>query len=187
MRLSDSRYEYIKLKVVKLFVDYNITCIPIDGFALARKMGITLVAYTSLSSEKKAFACQVSPDGFYVVSTDGYEYIFYNDAKDYARSNMTILHEIGHAVLEHDERVPPEIAEAEAGFFAKYAFSAPPLVHQFHPSSPEDITRVFGNSHEAAVYAYEYYQKWLQYSGVSYKSYELRLVNQFQQFMKGCG
>lgn len=51
MRLSDSRYEYIKLKVVKLFVDYNITCIPIDGFALARKMGITLVAYTSLSSE----------------------------------------------------------------------------------------------------------------------------------------
>lgn len=187
MRLSDSRYEHIKMVVVDLFLEYNITHIPVDGFELAREMGIILIRYSELPQNKRATALQVSQDGFYLVNREGYEYIYYNDTQSYSRTNMTVLHEIGHAVLEHDEHTPSEIAEAEAAFFAKYACSAPPLVHQIHPSSAEDIMAVFGNSHEAAVYAFNYYLKWLHRQGVSYRTYELKLIDQFQQSMKGCG
>ena len=43
--LSHARYEEIKQIVVDLFVRYNVSCVPVNGFELATKMGITVVPY----------------------------------------------------------------------------------------------------------------------------------------------
>ena len=43
------------------------------------------------------------------------------------RIRFTIMHEIGHIVLDHTEH--SDLAESEANFFAKYALAPPPLVH----------------------------------------------------------
>ena len=78
-------------------------------------------------------AMTISPDGFFLETVDE-ERIYYNDEnirENYARVNMTILHETAHDVLGHtgmEECADKE--ETEAGFFAKYAAAPPPLVHR---------------------------------------------------------
>jgi Zn-dependent peptidase ImmA (M78 family) len=91
--------------------------------------------------------------------------------------NMTVLHEIGHCVLDHTGHSLEE--ESEATFFAKYAMSPPPLVNQIHPKSPIDIERSFRLSYEASLISFSYYQKWILYSGEKYKDYEVRLLSLF--------
>lgn len=179
MRLSDEAYEEIKQEVVHLLVQLKISSFPINGFDLAKRMNITLIRYSELSEEKLKIVQKLSPDGFFFADSDGKEYIYYNDARGYQRCNMTILHEIGHCVRDHDRKTNPEEAEAEANFFAKYAIAPPPLVHQFKPRCPEDIQAHFCISHEAATYAFSYYHKWLSHGNGIYTSYERELLRSF--------
>lgn len=179
MRLRNEVYEQIKNEVVFLFVRYGVSCIPISGFEIASRMGIIIVPYSGLSRAKRELAEKTSQDGFYLEPGDGKEYIFYNDTRGYERSNMTILHEIGHCVLGHSDSMDPDEAEAEANFFAKYAIAPPPLVHRIKPTSPIDILVHFYISYEAACNAYSYYHKWLAYSGNGYAAYEIALLLQF--------
>ena len=180
MRLSDEQYEFIKGEVVALFERYDVRCIPISGFELAYKMGITLIPYSALTEKQRPAAMRISTDGFYMEDSFGNDLIFYNDddAIPYERTNMTILHEIGHCVLDHTGESDEE--EAEAGFFAKYAAAPPPLIHRIKPERPEVIANVFNISFEAACYAIEYYQKWLAFGDKDYTDYEIRLLRLFE-------
>ena len=177
MRLRDEQYEFIKEEVIALFVRYDVNCIPISGFELAIKMGITLIPYSSLSSQKRKVAMKISQDGFFLEGNDGRNRIYYNDLKSYQRINITILHEIGHCVLDHQSGTDEE--EAEAKFFAKYASAPPPLVHRIRPHTPKEIKQVFDLSYEASVYAFDYYRKWLFHCSGYYKDYEKRLLGLF--------
>lgn len=181
MRLSDDRYEEIKNEVTELFIRYEVNCIPISGFELAIKMGIRLMPYSSLSQTKLHMAYLASDAGFYFEPGDGTERIYYNDlTMGYERMNWTILHEIGHAALGHPADMNHDESEAEANFFAKYAIAPPPLVQCIHPTCAEDIMDAFCLSHEASMYAYDYYNKWLQF-GRRLTSYERRLLWQFSK------
>ncbi len=177
MRLSDEQYEFIKGEVVALFEHYNVCCIPINGFELACKIGIKLVPYCSLSKQKFEAAMKVSTDGFYVEDIKGQDTIYYNDEKSYERINMTILHEIGHCVLDHQGG--SDVEEAEAKFFAKYAAAPPPLIHYLNIDDPEDVSEIFCLSYTAAYYACNYYHKWLSFGENDYKDYEIRLLTLF--------
>ena len=140
-KLTDEEYEFIKGEVIHIFEKYNIKCIPVSGFEIASKMKITLIAYSSLSRKKLKTAMEVSEDGFFI-EKDGREYIFYNDIDIcYERQNWTILHEIGHIVLDHTGHSEHE--EDEANFFAKYAIAPPVLVHKIGAESPQDIYEIF--------------------------------------------
>lgn len=180
MRLSDETYEEIKREVIALFVRYDVRCTPISGFEISQKMEITVIPYSALVCEQQQAALRISPDGFYLEPGDGREIIYYDDSRGYERSNMTILHEIGHCVLGHDNNTDPAIAEAEANFFAKYAIAPPPLIHHFKPTCPGDIQRHFCISYEAATNALEYYRKWRLYGGYKSIAYETTLLRQFQ-------
>ena len=181
MKLSGEIYEYIKQEAIDIFIRYDVKCTPINGYEIAQKMGIILIPYSALKDEiQYQTAKRLSQDGFYFEPGDGKEYIYYNDVMGYKRSNMTILHEIGHCVLGHTSKTDPEQAEAEANFFAKYAIAPPPLVHFFKPKRPEDIQKYFCISYEAANNALAYYYKWLIHGKVKYTKYEKELLNLFK-------
>ena len=179
MKLDNETYEYIKEEVVDVFIRYDIRCTPISGFEIAQKMGIVVIAYSGLSRKLQRIVRNISSDGFYLEPGNGKEFIYYDDKQGYERSNMTILHEIGHCVLGHNDDTGPDLAESEANFFAKYAIAPPPLVHRINPSSPEDIQKHFCISFEAACNAFSYYRKWLRYGRKKYTSYEFELLRQF--------
>ena len=160
MQLNDATYEYIKGEVANVYKVYDIRKYPIIANDLAAKMGFDVVYYSSLSPKKFKHAFETSPDGFYLEANHK-EYIYVNDAISPDRRNMTILHEIGHPVLGHDNGIlTDDIQEAEAKFFGKYLAAPPPLVHIERPKSKYDLQLKFGLSDEAAGYALDYYGKW---------------------------
>lgn len=179
IKLSNNRYEEIKKIIVNIFVKYNVSCVPISGFELATKMGIKVIPYSAIHENKRPLLLKKSEDGFCVEKTIGEWYIYYNDEKDYGRVNNTIMHEIGHIVLNHSE--DSELAEKEVRFFAKYALAPPVLIHKFKLTCAEEIANIFEISYEAACYAYSYYQKWLHYGGSDYTDYEENILRLFAQ------
>ena len=176
MRLSDERYEQIKEKVVEMFETYGIKSVPISGFEIATKMGITVVPYSAYKPEVQKLMLLESEDGFFAEKSDGSLFIYYNDEKDYGRINNTMLHEIGHYVLGHTQE--SELAETEVKFFAKYALVPPVLVEKFGIEYSFDIMNTFDVSYEAAVYALDYYRKWKMFNNQKH-SYEKRLLKLF--------
>ena len=177
-RLDNDTYEYIKGEVIALFIRYKIKCIPISGFEIAVKMGIKLVPYSTLSKKKLTRITKLKEgDGAYV-EKDGKEYIYYNDIdRSYERQNMTILHEIGHCVLDHTGD-NYEIEEAEANFFAKYAIAPPIIVHKIGAKDSIDIYAAFDISLEAAENAWKYYRQWVKFHRAygGYTEYEKALL-----------
>ena len=97
-----------------MFVEYGVSCVPINGFEIAYKMGVKIIPYSAYSPDKRWLLIKKSEDGFSVERTNGQWFIFYNDEKDYGRMNHTIMHEIGHIVLDHSE--DSELAEKEVNF-----------------------------------------------------------------------
>ena len=185
MKLSSNRYENIKHIVIRLFKKYDIRKIPIDGFEICQKMGIILIPYSSLPTEQALqVAMSISKDGFFteIVSNQtgipiSSNCIFYNDRMPVERIRFTIMHEIGHFVLDHTQH--SELAESEANFFARYALAPPPLVHQEPPEDFMDIADRFNLSQECAYYAMKSYMNWLRYAGRNYADYEIELLYLF--------
>ena len=104
MRLDNEQYEEIKQTVIDTYSQYDIKCIPISAFELATKMGIKLVAYSTLDQKRKVAARKFSLDGYSAEMKDGTWIIYYNDeGNNYERINRTIMHEIGHYALGHIE------------------------------------------------------------------------------------
>ena len=157
-KLTDEEYEFIKGEVCHIFELYRIKCVPVCGFEIASKMGITLVAYSGLSEKKLKKALEVSEDGFFI-EIGGREFIFYNDIdRCYERQNWTILHEIGHIVLDHTGHSEHE--EDEANFFAKYAIAPPVLIHKIGAKSVMDVYDAFDISMETDdIIAFSDYEK----------------------------
>lgn len=176
INLLDNRYEEIKKIVVDMFERYDVNCIPVNGFEIAIKMGVSVRPYSAFNEKNRLLAYEVSEDGF-LYKKGKINCIYYNDEKSYGRINNTILHEIGHIVLGHLQ--DSELAEKEVNFFAKYALVPPVLVHKLKLDNPIDIANIFDVSYEAAYYAYSYYQKWLQFGSQYYKDYEIKLLKLF--------
>lgn len=139
--LSHQRYEEIKRIIVGLFIKYDVTCVPVNGFELATKMGVKIIPYSAVPVAKRYLLFKKSEDGFCVEKSFGEWYIYYNDEMDYRHINNTIMHEIGRIVLDHSE--DSELAEKKVRFFAKYALVPPVLVHKFKLDDPHAIADVF--------------------------------------------
>lgn len=175
-RLPDQRCEEIKDIVVQIFEKYDIKSIPISGFEIATKIGVVVIPYSSKSLKKQKYMLEISEDGFSTKYNEAW-YIFYNDKKEYRRTNNTITHECAHIILDHTQE--SELAEAEAKFFAKYAIAPPVLIHKLKLKNEIEVYKYFDISIQAAAYAFSYYQKWLAYGSKYYTNYELRLLQLF--------
>lgn len=179
MRLSDSRYEEIKTEVASLYRRCGYDTIPVDPLAIAGRLGVVVIRYSSLGGAGENAARQKSPSGFTFIleghDGDRPRFIYYNDRHPMGRQRFTLLHEIGHVVPGHLGE--SEIAEAEANFFAKFAIAPPSLVNVIGPSDYMDIADAFGLSAECALNSWTYYRRWLCSGGE--KPYERTLRDLF--------
>ena len=172
-QLSDDRYEEIKLSVVELFEYADVHAFPLDGFAIAERLGLKVVPYSSLSDAQKTYVFKISEDASLF---PGFKTIFYNDRKISGRISMSLLHEIGHFWLKHTEH--SILAEKEAGFFAKFAMAPPVVIHCLALNDSESLRHHFGLSLEASINVWHYYQKWANASEL-FTTQEMRTCRQF--------
>lgn len=62
--LSHQRYEEIKKIIVDLFIKYNVTCVPVNGFELATKMGVKIIPYSAIPVAKRYLLFKKAKTGF---------------------------------------------------------------------------------------------------------------------------
>lgn len=176
MRLSNKRYEEIKISVAKLYQQCAINSTPINGFVIADKLNIKVVPYSTYPQNIKTLN-KYSNDGFFIETTNGDYSIYYNDKKSYGRINYTIMHEIGHIVLGHVS--DNDIVDSEAQFFAKYALAPPVLMYKYEICRISEVEKIFGLSNEAAINALKYFDTWQTHRALDFTDYERIIYNQF--------
>ncbi len=181
IRLSSKRCEEIKKLAVETLERCNVCELPIDPFKMASRMGVKIDAYSSLREKDRARSFKLSTDGYWARGNNGALVIAYNDSKIIGRTNFTLMHEIGHIVLDHTE--DSELAEKEASFFAKFALAPPILIDRLNLKDPVKISKVFGLSLEVGRYARVYYQKWLCRPNPDYADYEKRILELFSKYL----
>ena len=186
MQLLKRRNNEIEQTVLKLFSIVKVRKFPISCFDICRQLGIKLYPYTTLSEKKRKAALKESKDGFYMIvelSPNIFEYrIYYNDTMPRERIRFTIMHELGHIMLDHKEH--SILAETEANYFAGYALAPPPIVAEIGIADFVELADRFDVSQECALYAMRRYTKWLQYGSPYLLGHEQELLVIFEPLLQ---
>lgn len=185
MRLCGNRYDEIEKIVVDFFESITINKFPLDCFEICKQRGIRLIPYSELSQIAKEALNTASKDGCCAkVEIENGKFvwvIYYNDRMPKKRIRFTIMHELGHIILDHSE--DSELAESEANYFAKYALAPPPLIHRLYVEDYIELATVFDLSDECAFYSMQKYNKWLAYHSRHQSGYEITLVSLFKPLL----
>lgn len=183
VRVSDTRCEAIKQRVTDLLETCNLHELPLNAHAMIEILGIPLIPYSTLPPTIQDLLETKAEDAI-CCKKNGKWIIAYNDrkaAKNSRRMLFTLAHELGHVWLDHTEL--SDLAEKEANFFAKYLITNPILIEQLKCFSPEQIMHDLGCGYETATYGLNYFRKRQEYGPKTYLDYELRIYNQFKDFI----
>jgi Zn-dependent peptidase ImmA (M78 family) len=85
--------------------------------------------------------------------------ICYNDKKPFGRICFSLMHELGHIILHHNETHNPK-TEQEANIFASNILAPRIAIHYSNCKNQTDVAKLFGLTNEAAQYAYDDYRRW---------------------------
>ena len=185
MRLSGNRYDEIERKAISLFTKLKINKFPLDCFEICEQLNIAVIPYTKVSERKRKMLNIASEDGCHALweVSEGIfvNAVYYNDEMPSRRIRFTLMHELGHIILDHTEH--SELAESEANYFAKYALAPPPLVHKLKIGDYLELAEKFDISYECAYYSMQKYLKWLRYGSPEFSDYEITLISLFQPFL----
>ena len=176
--ITGERYEQIKESVADMYEDLGYTEIPINVFELCHKLNIKLIRYSALSINCAEYSRRFSDDGFNLLNVNTMQYqVYYNDLMPQERITFTIMHEIGHIMLDH--KTHGEKDEHEANFFAKTALAPLGLIYRLKLKNSSEIAETFGISSEFAENIVRYYNKSMIFPSICEKEANSRLVELF--------
>lgn len=142
--------DYIKIytAVLKVYDLCDIKSFPIEPESVLESLGYKLMPYSALSARKRNACQNLSPDSCTIKNT-----IYYEDNQLYERIRFSIMHELGHIVLETD-------SESEANCFSN-CFLAPRMaIHYTGCKNAADVAGMFKISLVAADIAFNNYRRW---------------------------
>ncbi len=142
------RYDEIDIQILKMYEEAKIGIIPISPFDIVHSLGFSMIPYRALGPEHMGDLMSGSKDAMLLRSRDGKCVIFYNDRLPRTRINFSLMHEIAHIRLNHQEHCP--LAEKEANYFAAQALCPVELLEHFKIDSTNTIAQVFNISGECA-------------------------------------
>ena len=142
-----------------VLLDYGLYVIPIYVYALADKMGIRLIPYSSLTAvqlecllrkagTERGFTVAIWRKGRMTFD------VYYNDDYTEAACRFTIAHEIKHIVsgdIEKNEREWSKCDEILADYFAKCLLAPQAIIIYLKLSTPDQYMLHFGLSKQAAL------------------------------------
>ncbi len=148
-------YDKIKYSVYDVFEKCSINRLPFDCIDVISSMGYSCIKYSDLGDEQTD-ACLCLSEDACIVGKD----IYYNDKKVKRRVRFSLMHELGHLLLNTQD-------EAEANNFASNILAPSMAVYYSGIKNIREISNLFDISLECAKYAYEACEKWF-YSAKHY-------------------
>lgn len=152
-------YDNMAKLAQSILLDYGFYTFPIDGNALACKIGMRLIPYSSLSVKQMECLLQktgtekgitVSRQHQGKISYDTY----YNDEFSEAACRFTIAHEIKHIVAGDCIKNEADLSECDevlADYFAKCLLAPQAIIIKDEIEFPEEHMNYFGLSRQAAL------------------------------------
>lgn len=151
-------YKGVRNSAWKFLIDFNVTELPINIFAICDRMDIQVKPYETYLELIKTFGQEermTNEDGFAMIF-DGQWYIFYkSDYRSYARMTFVVLHEIAHILLGHKNRLQNTNSidfvenkktksqlEKEADMFAIRVMSPACILKELNVHTPVEIMEV---------------------------------------------
>ena len=142
---------HILEKIFEIYSICDVKGFPIDCLEIIQKLDITLYRYSDLSESKMKKCFAVSDDAFKLQGE-----IYYNDHFPHKeRQRFTLMHELGHIVLNHTEGCP--LCEEEADYFASSILAPKAAIFRYHCKTYGEIHDLFGISYAAARKALDDY------------------------------
>ena len=178
LHLPPKEYERIETAVVDLYAKLKVASIPIDPFIIVKRSGWVVKPYSELSHDAVKALRESHNDGCSLFDPKLKRHvIYYDDFNPMVRVRFTIMHEVGHIVLEHKEE--SDLANHIANYYAAYALAPSPLIGRRKCEDYIDVANAFNVSRDCAALCFERYMKWLRYGGKFYKPYEIMLLDLF--------
>ena len=141
-------HKQILKETLKVFQECNIHSFPIDCFRVAEHYGYQISKYRDLPEKKQAACLELSEDACIIEDT-----LYYNDEKPERRVRFSIMHELGHYILNSAE-------ETDANCFASNVLAPRMAIHYSGCKECSEVSDIFLISLEAADYAYQDYRRW---------------------------
>lgn len=149
-------YKIINDKVLEVFTVCEIHKFPINCIEVLRHYGFRLFTYSEIKlsdPELYTIAKEYSDDAFKFGSI-----ICYNNARPEGRIRFSLMHELGHFILEHQETSQEN--EDEADYFASCMLAPRVAISKTLCRTADAIHDTFGLSYAAANRALLDFKKW---------------------------
>lgn len=144
--------------VSDIYIECQINTLPIDCFSILHHFGFKVFSYTQLKEENTELYILCSK-----YSNDAFMHkkkriVVYNDKLNKYRIRFSVLHELGHYILDHKEDTKAN--EDEADEFASHFLAPRILIHKYNLQNADQIHDTFGLSYAASNRALISYREW---------------------------
>lgn len=151
-------YNKIVMATIEVFRKCDVHSFPIDCGDLLRHYGYRVITYKELlekNSELYSLCMEYSEDAFQAGAS---KIIAYNPDRPRGRIRFSLMHELGHHVLDHARTSGQN--EKEANAFASYILAPRMAIHYAKCKNANDVSKIFDMSFEAADNAFIDYRRW---------------------------
>ena len=143
---------------IKVFHECKVQSFPIDCIEILKHYGYRTYTYNELkkkNAELYEMCIGYSDDAFREGTS---KIIAYNSEKPSGRIRFSLMHELGHHMLEHTGNTKSN--EKEANLFSSYILAPRMAIHYAGCKNANDVSHIFNISHEAAENAFDDYRRW---------------------------
>lgn len=202
MTFSKIRYKYIHQIINDIYIQQNISSLPIDIINVINSIQdkkIKVISYSEFMkfynlSVNEVYGALTSDDGCCDCLGDKYV-IYYNDLIELPKKRIywTITHELGHILCEHynnrtrifrndlsDEEY--NFMESEANYFASTFLAHPAILSQLEIHNSHELEIYCSLSKQAAEYRYSTLKRWTNYNYLT--SSDRYIIRNFKEYIE---
>ena len=157
--------------VLKIYKKCNITKFPFDCAAVLESFGYKVIPYSKIQLDNPELyeLCKaMSYDAFTHVNK---KYVMFNDNMNKGRIRFSLMHELGHIVLNHSDQTKDN--DIEADNFAATILAPYIMIYEYSCKTYLDVRRRFGLSYKAANVTLAKCRYWQVHEGARDIDYEI--------------
>lgn len=152
------RYHEIQSQILDVYETCKIQAFPFDCHKVLEHYGYRIFTYQQLRKTNDRlyrYCCRLSDDAFHYKD---FKIVAYDETKLWQRIRFSLMHELGHIILNHTEETPQ--TENEANYFASHILVPRMAIYYSRCRNKESVAKLFDISLSAAELALDDYEIW---------------------------
>ena len=149
---------YVRMATSNVLIKCHVNSFPLNCFDVLKHYGYKICTYSDLQSrnlELYEMCISYSEDAFRIGNM---HIIAYNDKKPTTRIRFSLMHELGHHILEHKNDSPEN--EEEANYFASNILAPRIAMYYAKLKTVVEVSQLFEISSSASYYAAQDFSEW---------------------------